>query len=61
MSNVALAHQEGPSGGSSKTSKDIDAGDEVKIVETCKMEDHSWVRNEFVIALSESQTLLLDG
>ena len=59
LSNVTLTHQEGSSGESSKPLKDVDAADEVKIVEMHELEDHSRVRNEFIIALSESQTLLL--
>ena len=59
LSNVTLTHQEGSSGESLKPLKDVDAADEVKIVEMHKLEDHSRVRNEFIIALSESQTLLL--
>ena len=59
LSNVALAHQEGSSGESLKPLKDVDAADEVEIVEMREMEDHSRVCNEFVIAPSELQTLLL--
>ena len=47
------------SGESLKPLKDVDAANEVEIMEMCEMEDHSRVHYEFVVALSKLQTLLL--